>query len=169
MKLLDSESNSELSLEACATLLMGTVPLVMRTVRAEMRSHRSQDLSVPQFRALAFLHRHPGASVSDVAAHIGLTLPSISKMIDRLVARDLVSRHNPPEDRRRICLELTVQGEATWQTAADATRAHLAQRLAALAPEERTIVAQAMRSLHMVFGAAPGDSLDIDDGDGSEP
>jgi MarR family transcriptional regulator for hemolysin len=108
---------------------------------------------VPHFRTLAYLHRHPGASLSDVAAHIGLTLPSISKMVDRLVARDLVTRRSGPQDRRRICLELTPQGESTYQAAASATRARLAERLAALSPGERAAVVQAMRTIRAVFGA----------------
>jgi DNA-binding MarR family transcriptional regulator len=153
MKLLEHDSNPSISADECAGLVKDTVPLVMRTIRAEMRSHRSLDLSVPQFRALAFLGRQPGASLSDVAAHIGLTLPSISKMIDRLVARDLVMRRSAPEDRRRMCLELTPLGEATLQVAAKATRDRLAERLATLSPDERAAIIQAMRSLHMLFGS----------------
>ena len=65
--------------------LMEVVPLVMRTFRAEMRGSRANDLSVPQFRALGFVHRKPGTSLSDVAEHIGLALPSMSKLIDGLV------------------------------------------------------------------------------------
>ena len=60
--------------------------------RATCAATAAADLSVPQFRTLLFLRRHPGASLSEVAEHIGLTLPSISKMIDRLEARDLLAR-----------------------------------------------------------------------------
>src|SRR5512142_2783 len=115
MKLLADDSNPFASADECAAMVVEIVPLVMRTIRAEMRGHRSPDLSVPQFRTLLFLRRQPGASVSDVAGHIGLTLPSVSKMIDRLVTRDLVTRHSAPEDRRRICLDLTPLGMSTLQ------------------------------------------------------
>ncbi len=148
--------NSTPSADECAALLADTVPLIMRTIRAEMRKHRSADLSVPQFRALAFIGRHPGTSLSAVAEYIGLTLPSISKMIDRLKARGLVARRDAPDDRRRICLELTPLGQATWQSSTQATRTHLAEQLAALSPEERTVITQAMRSLHCVFSREEG-------------
>ncbi len=153
MKLLEDESSLVASTEESAALVADTVPLVMRTIRAEMRSHRSPDLTVPQFRALGFLGRHPGASLSDVAEHIGLTLPSISKMVDRLETRGLVERHSAPGDRRRICLELTPLGSSTLKAATDATRVRLAELLVALSPEERAIVSQAMRSLRTVFGS----------------
>ena len=140
------------SIDASAALLSDVVPLVNRTIRAQMRSHRGEDLSIPQFRTLLFLRRHPGASLSDVAEHIGLTLPSISKMIVRLEARDLVVRHGAPHDRRRICLELTDLGKSTLRAASDATRDHLSEKLALLTPEERAVLVQALHSLRSVFG-----------------
>ncbi len=160
MKPLADDSNRMYSADECAALVAEVVPLVMRTIRAEMRGHRSPDLSVPQFRTLLFLRRQPGVSISDVAEHIGLTLPSVSKMVDRLVTRGLVMRHSAPGDRRRICLELTPLGAATLEATTRTTRERLSVRLAALAPETRAVVVQAMHSLQMVFGesALNGDS-----------
>jgi len=73
---------SSISLDECARQVLETVPLVMRTVRAEMRRRRTADLSVPQFRTLNFLNRQAGASLSQVAEHIGLTLPSMSLLVE---------------------------------------------------------------------------------------
>ena len=158
MKPLESETNFSESLvvsdaDECAALLADTVPLVMRAIRAEMRRYSSSDLSVLQFRALLFIGRHRGASLSDVAEQIGLTLPSISKMIDRLEARDLVVRRAAPGDRRRICPELTPLGKSTLQAAAASSRDHLAEQLSVLSPAERAIIVQAMHSLHSVFNS----------------
>src|SRR5690349_2776005 len=117
MELLENRSNNPASAEACAALMMETVPSVMRTIRAEMRHRRPCDLSVPQFRALAFIRRHPGASLSDVAEHLGLTLPAASTLVDNLVARDLISRAPNPENRRRVTLTLTPPGQAAFAAA----------------------------------------------------
>ena len=43
--------------------VLEVVPTVMRFIRTQMRSHRSLDLSVPQFRALVFIERTDGASL----------------------------------------------------------------------------------------------------------
>jgi DNA-binding MarR family transcriptional regulator len=139
------------STDKCAREILDVVPLIMRAIRAEMRSQRTPDLSVPQFRTLAFLSRNAGASLSDVAEHIGLTLPSMSKMIDGLVKRGLVSRQTFPQDRRRVTLELTGQGRATWQSARLATQAHLAGRLEALSEPERAALTNALRALRPLF------------------
>jgi|SRR5579859_1971014 len=155
MKLFDMETNPGISAEECAAQLVDTVPLVTRTIRAEMRRHRGSNLSVPQFRTLAYIGRHPGTSLSGVADHIGLTRATMSKMIDRLKMRDLVVRQEAPDDRRRICLELTPLGLETWQTSRKATRTQLAAQLTSLSPEERVAIVQAMETLRRVFGSEP--------------
>jgi MarR family transcriptional regulator for hemolysin len=130
---------------------MEVVPLVMRTFRAEMRGSRANDLSVPQFRTLGFVHRKPGASLSDVAEHIGLALPSMSKLMDGLVERKLVRREGHAGDRRRINLELTPRGCALWQSAHASAQASLAARLSALDEDEQATITCAMRILQPLF------------------
>ena len=59
--------------EECARELLEVVPLVMRDIRTQMRSERTPDLTVPQFRTMLFIDRNMGASLSEVAEHIGIT------------------------------------------------------------------------------------------------
>jgi DNA-binding MarR family transcriptional regulator len=144
------------STDECACELLDVVPLIMRAIRAEMRSHRTPDLSVPQFRTLAFINHNSGATLSDAAEYIGLTLPSMSKQIDVLVNRKLVSRQTQPEDRRRLTLTLTTRGQTTLQAAREGTLAYLADLLSHLSAGERTIILQAMQTLQPLF--TPGRS-----------
>jgi DNA-binding MarR family transcriptional regulator len=137
--------------DACAQEILEVVPAVMRTIRSEMRRHRTADLSVPQFRTLAFINGKVDASLSDVAEHIGLTLPSMSKIVDGLVVRKFVTRQTHPVDRRRMTLALTARGLTALQASRDATRACLAEDLAGLTERQRDTVAQAMEILRPVF------------------
>jgi len=134
-----------------ARQVLEVIPLVMRTVRTEMRRHRAHDLSVPQFRALGFVQRRPGASLSDVAEHIGLTLPAMSKLIDGLVARKLMTRRGHSDDRRRVMLELTARGAALLQTSRESTHAALAERLSQLSESDRAAIVRAMHILQPLF------------------
>jgi len=129
----------------------------MRAIRAEMRRQRGWDLSVPQFRTLAYLNYYQGASLSDIAEFIGLTPPSMSKLVDGLVARQLVTRDFSTSDRRRVILALTPAGQATFQATRTATQAFLARRLAGLPAEERAVVTQAMQILRPLFTSKPRD------------
>src|SRR4051812_32248907 len=83
----------------------------MRTIRTEMRRSRTPDLSVPQFRVLAFLSLHPGASLLQVADHIGITPPSASKIVEGLVGRKLLKRESSRRDRRHVELDLSPSGK----------------------------------------------------------
>lgn len=143
--------------DACAQEILEVVPAVMRAIRTEMRRHRTADLSVPQFRTLAFIDRKTDASLSDVAEHIGLTLPSMSKIVDGLVTRKLVTRQTHPNDRRRMTLALTARGLTALQTSRAATRACLAEDLATLSDRQREVIVQAMGILRPVF-ASQGDA-----------
>jgi DNA-binding MarR family transcriptional regulator len=140
--------------ETCARAVLDVVPLVMRTIRAEMRRHRSAELGVPQFRVLAFLSLNPGASLSAVAEHVGLRLPSMSTLVAGLVKRGLVARRESNVDRRRVTLSLTSRGRATLDKARAATLVLLAERLGALSPQQRDQVVQGLQVLGGAFAAA---------------
>lgn len=135
----------------CARAVLDVAPLIMRTLVGEIRRRRDMELSVPQLRSLAFLRDHEGACLSDVAEHLGLTLPSMSKMIDGLVARAFVLRHTHPTDRRRVTLALTEGGTGALHVAHEAAQAFLATRLAALREPELTAIEEAMGILKPLF------------------
>ena len=140
-----------ISPEDCAHEVLDVVPLVMRTVRCEMRRSRAADLSVPQFRTLVFLSRQPGASLSEGAEHLGLTPPSMSALVEGLVERKLVLREIAAADRRRITLTLTARGQSALAAARQATQAQLAQKLTTLSAGDRAAVLQAMQALRPLF------------------
>ncbi len=144
----------DISAQECARHVLEVVPLVMRAVRAEMRKGHAEDLSVPQFRTLNYLDHHTGASLSQAAEHIGLTLPSMSTLVEGLVERGLISRSPHQVDRRRVTLTLTPRGQSVLGSAHGATQAALAERLDALSAEDRLAVAQAMQALRPIFQCA---------------
>ena len=137
--------------EECAQDILEIVPQIMQFIRVEMRSQRTPDLTVPQFRTLAFINRNPGASLSEVAEHIGITLPSASKLADGLVGRALITRQEASEDRRRITLEITPEGKALLNAAFQGEQASLAKGLQVLAPEELAVVRRAMQVLYPIY------------------
>jgi DNA-binding MarR family transcriptional regulator len=127
------------------------VPAVMRMLRKELRSHGARILSVPQFRTLAFVDRRRGTSLSEAGEHIGLTLPSMSALVDGLVARGYVARRTYAQDRRRVTLVLTDRGEMTLRVAREGTLSELSKRLGRLSARDRVVVLKAMRTLRELF------------------
>jgi DNA-binding MarR family transcriptional regulator len=147
------------SAEDLAALALETAPLIMRTIRRLRRDDREADLSIPQFRALGYVGRHPGTPLSAVAEHLGLSTPATSRLIDTLVERELVVRAIAPEDRRYVTLRLTARGEATQAAARARALQGLGAILADLAPDERALVAEALPLLRQLFAQEklPGD------------
>jgi len=140
--------------EECSREMLDTIPLIMCAIRAEMRRRRKPDLTVPQFRALAYLHHFPNASLSDVAENVGLMLPSMSKLMDGLVLRGFVSRREAAGDRRRIDLALTSAGHTVLELAYNAAQKHLAELLRQLDASQRAAIVRTMRVLRPIFTAA---------------
>jgi|SRR5271157_1384662 len=140
--------------DVVAREVVEVVPAIMRTIRAEMRSRRGADLSVPQFRAMFYLHRNPGASLSTVAEHLGLTSPTVCKMIDGMVSHRLVTRLPSSSDRRKVILTLTAEGQTILEKARNGTQLRLMEVLAGLTPEERDSVHQVMQLLSTLFSPA---------------
>ena len=139
----------------CAAELLDTVPLLMRVIRTNVRSHSGPELSMPQFRTLAFLGRNECAMLSDVSNFLGLTLPAASKLVDGLVAAKLASRKAHAGDRRRVSLELTRAGRRKYEAVVQAAREFLAGKLGHLSAAERASLLGAMSLLHRAFADAP--------------
>lgn len=142
------------SARACAQQILDVTPILLQAIRSEMRTLRKAELTVPQFRTLSFLNKHPGASLSAVAEFIGLTLSSMSILVNALVDRNLVTRTIDSDDRRRVNLTVTQAGQAMLVDAQQATEAHLADVVAGLSDSERAIVIDGMALLRPLF--APG-------------
>ena len=139
------------SAETCAREILETVPLVMRAIRSEMRRHRTPSLSVTEFRALVFLDRRAGASLVELADHLGLAPATVSRMIDGMVASRFVLRRSSPQDRRRITLALTAAGRDTLERARLLAQAKFAGLASALQVGQRLELTRALQALKALF------------------
>lgn len=75
----------------------------------------------------------------------------MSKLIDGLVARDLVVRETGKTDRRCITLSLTKRGQTAFQAARVATEAHLQDLLSVLPARDCTKIWEAVEILFRLF------------------
>ncbi|MGA2912727.1 MAG: MarR family transcriptional regulator [Methanoregula sp.] len=142
--------------EESARTLLEVVPIIMQGIRFEMRKRRLLDLTVPQFRVLAFVKRNEGSSLWEVANHVGLTPPSMSRLVDGLIARGLMARKEDPDDRRRVRLTVTGRGRAILETATQGTLSYLADKLGDLDADKREVIDNAMKALRTVFAIPHG-------------
>jgi len=136
--------------EDLAEQLLEVTPSIMRRIRSEMRLRTMPGLSIAQFRALDYLGHHPQVSLSVVAEHLGLTPPTASKLVQKLVANKVVARR-VATDRRRVSLSLTQAGIAALSAARSETRQQLANSLNLLTSEELAALSLGLRALGRAF------------------
>jgi DNA-binding MarR family transcriptional regulator len=78
-------------------------------------------------RALYFIGRHPGATVSDLIAMLGITKQSLSRVLKDLVAGGYVAIRPGPNDRRQRLLSLTDGGRVLERQLTETQRARFAR------------------------------------------
>jgi DNA-binding MarR family transcriptional regulator len=137
----------------CAIRILDAVPPAVWFIRGQMRRHR-KGLSIPQFRALYFINSNPSASLSQVAEHLAASLPSTSRLIAGLQARNLIERRGNKDDRRLIELLATPRGRRVMDSARSATLACLDLQLAKLQQPQQVRLGNAMVLLKKLFEPA---------------
>ena len=147
----------------CAASTMDTFHMMMRSVRTEMRKRSPLDISMHQFHAMKTIQHHEGASLSVVSEHLGSSLSAASKLIDGLVERGYVHRETAEDDRRRLILAITEAGEQAMESVDLEVQSFIAEKLAALSPNERAIVNLAMDVLRSALITPTGQSMGIKD------
>ena len=70
----------------------------------------SPDLTIPQMNTLRMIKKQASTSIKDLAGALGVSAPSASVMVERLVEMALVSREQSHSDRREVVITLTHDG-----------------------------------------------------------
>jgi DNA-binding MarR family transcriptional regulator len=133
--------------------ILKIVPLVMRTVAAELRA--AGELPAPaHFGLLSLLVAQP-RTLSELAALQGVSLPTMSNSVSAMVERGWVRRTSPPDDRRVVVIDVTALGRAAVDRVGRAAEAHLADVLVPLDAASRRRLQAGLGVLRRVFAAAP--------------
>jgi len=107
------------------------VAAVAVTTRALAEAQPDFDLTFPQWRVLVILGQSSdGATVSQVATRVGVTVPATSRQLRRLAHRGLIEISRDQRDRRATRARLTVEGVAVLNAILEYRRDRLAQTAA---------------------------------------
>ncbi len=93
------------------------------------------DLGRAHHRALHFIGRNPGLTVSALLAILRITKQSLARVLNQLLDQGYVSQAPGFEDRRLRLLTLTEKGQALERRLFDAQRARLAQAYQQAGPQ----------------------------------
>jgi len=103
------------------------------------------ELSLTQLRALHVLaHDVEQTSLKELAERLGLSLPAVSRSIDGLVQRGLVTRSEDVEDRRMKQVRATEAAPELLDRLTELRLAGIEKFVSTLSPRERTRLATAL-------------------------
>ena len=129
---------------------------ISRLLRAS--SHEdwaSLSLTRAQLRILVRLRQDGPAAVGQLAGQLGVTLPSITATVDRLVQQGMVSREDDPGDRRRVINRVTPDGAALIDRLQEGKKARLVAALGNLTPHDLDALHQSLATLERALGELP--------------
>ena len=95
------------------------------------------NLSTSAWRAMAVVARFEPLSAASLSEHTRLDPPKISRAIEALVRRKLLTRQKDPTDQRRAVLRLTAQGRTMYRTIEAGVVAFEKEATATLSAAER--------------------------------
>jgi DNA-binding MarR family transcriptional regulator len=121
---------------------------VLLRLARELRKETEQlGITARQATLLWLVKRSPGLSLAELAADEGISAPAMSGHDDRLERAGLLERVRSSDDRRRVGLRLTEEGERLMRRVRARRTTWLADRLKALEPSELEAVELAIPAL----------------------
>jgi DNA-binding MarR family transcriptional regulator len=122
-------------------------PALLRLSR-ELRQETEQlGITSRQVTLLWLIRNNPGMSLRELAAEERISAPALSGYVDRLEKAGLLARVRDENDRRRVGLALTDEGERLLRRVRARRTTWLADRLRGLDDEELAAIARAMEPL----------------------
>lgn len=126
-------------------------PALLQVGRELRREARGVGVSPEQVSLLVAIKYAPGIGLRELAARERVSPPAMTKHVDRLERDGLVARTPSAEDRRRVGVSLTEEGQRVLRRVRSRRTAWLAQRLRGLSPKELEAVEAAVEPLRRLL------------------
>ena len=122
-------------------------PVLLRLARELRKETEQLGITARQATLLWLVKRSPGLSLAELAAEEGISPPAMSGHVDRLERAGLLERERSSDDRRRVGLKLTEDGERLMRRIRARRTTWLADRLRMLESTELAAIGAAVPAL----------------------
>jgi DNA-binding MarR family transcriptional regulator len=127
-------------------------PAILRLARELRKETEQLGITARQVTFLWLVKRSPGLSLAELAAEEGISAPAMSGHVDRLERAGLLERVRSSDDRRRVGLRLTDEGERLMRRVRARRTMWLATRLQALDRNDVEAIEEAVPALMRLVG-----------------
>ncbi|MCX6230472.1 MAG: MarR family transcriptional regulator [Bacteroidetes bacterium] len=106
---------------------------------------------------LGTLHNYGKLSMSEIGCYLAVPKPTVTTLVDRLIADDLVERLNDPADRRIIYIQITKKGMDDYNSIKKEISLEMKERLQLLSKENLSILSTASQQVKEILILIPSD------------
>jgi DNA-binding MarR family transcriptional regulator len=135
------------ALDDLADLLRETVQRLQPSAHEISEAWSDAQVTMQQLRVMTILYHEGPTRVSDLARRLGVSTPTITGILDRLVKQRITYRMNDPRDRRVVLNNLTHDGRDLVERLMPAQGDSAVLALARLSAEERYALKESLTSL----------------------
>lgn len=128
---------------------------VLVGVAARSLADLPEEVTLTQYRTLVVLASRGPQSLAGLAAAVGVTSATTTRMCDRLVRKGLIRRRAEPGDRRQLRVGLTRSGRDLVDSVTERRRAEIAAIVAQVPPRERAVLVRALDRFAAAAGEVP--------------
>lgn len=152
------ERSSEANTRDEADVLVASILTASRllvAVSARSLASVEESLTLPQFRTLVMLDSRGALSISRLADLLAVNPSTAMRMVDRLVAIDMVERGPNPESRREILVSCTREGSGVVREVTERRTQEIAKIVEAMPTRRRRGLADALQAFAAAGGEPP--------------
>lgn len=121
--------------------------LMHRVASAHAPEFVGVGVTMSQAKVLYLVQAEPDIRMSHLAARLGVSPPSLSGVVDRLVDQGLLTRRDDPADRRQALVRISDAGAIQLELFRELNARQVRALLARVAPADLTVVARAIEIL----------------------
>ncbi len=119
------------------------------------RVTRQHGISLQMWRVLAALHQHDGQSVGSLARTTSIEFSTLSRLLDQMQKKRLLTRRRDGSDQRSIAVHRTPAAAAMTEKLIPIALAYEARALAGFTPQQSRRAKSMLRRLYANLDALP--------------
>ena len=128
-------------------LLRDWEALMRRSSTAHTPEFLAIDVTMSQAKLLHVVATEPEASMSSLAGRLGVSLSTLSGVVDRLVEHGLLDRREDASDRRQVIIALTTEGRSVIERFRELGSRHFRSLLVLLDDDELNGLARGVSAM----------------------
>jgi DNA-binding MarR family transcriptional regulator len=142
--------------------LLVSIRKVIRAIDLHSKQlNKSAGLTAPQLLIMQAIRTCNGITSGQIAKQINLSAATVTNILDRLESRGLILRVRSEQDKRRVSLHLTANGEQSLVDAPKPLQEHFIQKFNTLADWEQSLLLSSMERIANMMDATDIDAAPV--------